>query len=65
VPRAYDILRPTKEWNGEQIKIKKLKIGKFNTKLNSKTIFKTQNSTISLPLKWEVCENSISQTLSS
>jgi hypothetical protein len=39
VPRAYDILRPTKEWKGEQIKIKKWKKGKFNTKLKFKNNF--------------------------
>jgi hypothetical protein len=45
VPRAYDILGPTKEWKGEQIKVMKLKIGKFNIKYKIKiknTFFKTK-----------------------
>jgi hypothetical protein len=37
IPRAYDILGPTKKWKGEQIKIKALKIGKFNTKYKIQT----------------------------
>jgi hypothetical protein len=32
-------LEPTKEWKGKQIKIKKLKIGKLNTKFKFKSTF--------------------------
>jgi hypothetical protein len=55
VPRAY------KEMEEETIKIMKLKIGKCNTTFKFKKklyILKKQNSTISLPVKWEVCEKS-------
>jgi hypothetical protein len=35
VPRAYDILGPTKEWKGEKTKNKEIKKGKCNTKQNT------------------------------
>jgi hypothetical protein len=57
-PGPTTFLGPTKKSKGEQIKIQALKIGKIirNTKFNF--FFKNQNSTISLRVKWEVCEKS-------
>jgi hypothetical protein len=46
----------------ETIKIKISKIGKCNTKFKLKNLhiffFKNQNYTLTLPVKWEVCDTS-------
>jgi hypothetical protein len=62
VPMAYDIFRLTKEREGEKIKnneMKKIKILSQNKIQDFKnTFFISQNSTISLPVKWGVCGKS-------
>jgi hypothetical protein len=57
VSRANEAIEETKNKNKER-----KKIGKFNTNkiqdFKNTFIFKNQNSTASLPVKWEVCEKS-------
>jgi hypothetical protein len=60
VPRAYDIFRAYEGMGGRTNENRSIKIGKFNTKYKiqiQKYFFKIQNCTVSLPVKWEVCEN--------
>jgi hypothetical protein len=61
VPRAYDIFKAYEVMEGRKIQIKKWKNRKIQYKIKYKTskmCLKNKYSTISLPVKWEVCQKS-------
>jgi hypothetical protein len=58
VPRAYHIFRAYEGTEGRKIKMAKYKNVIQNKIQDFKNNFLNQNSTLSLPVKWEVCDKS-------